>query len=34
MRHDMVVSRYEIPTGIPCIDRLSMGPLGFGGVIA
>ena len=27
---DMVVSRYAIPTGIPCVDGLSTGPPGFG----
>ena len=27
---DMVVSIYAIPIGIPCVDRLSMGPPGFG----
>ena len=27
---NMVVSRYAIPTGIPSVDGLSMGPLGFG----
>ena len=27
---DMVVSRYVTPTGIPCVDGLSTGPLGFG----
>ena len=26
---DMVVSRYAIPTGIPCIDMLSTGPPDF-----
>ena len=26
---DMVVSRYAIPTGISCIDMLSMGPSDF-----
>ena len=26
----MGVSRYAIPTGIMCIDRLSMGPPSFG----
>ena len=26
----MVVPRYEIPTGIPCVDGLSTGPLSFG----
>ena len=30
MGRDMVVSRYAIPTGIPRIDKLSMGPPGFG----
>ena len=29
MGHDMMVSRYAIPTGISCIDRLSTGPPGF-----
>ena len=27
---DMVVSRYAIPTGIPCVDMLSTGPQSFG----
>ena len=27
---NMVVSRYAIPTGIPCVDGLSTGPSGFG----
>ena len=27
---NMVVSRYAIPTGIPRVDGLSMGPSGFG----
>ena len=26
---DMVVSRYVIPIGIPCVDGLSTGPPGF-----
>ena len=26
---DMVVSRYAIPTGIPCVDGLSTRPPGF-----
>ena len=30
MRHDMVVSRYEIPTVVQRIDGLSMGPRGLG----
>ena len=30
MGYDMVVSRYAIPTSIPCVDRLLTGPLGFG----
>ena len=30
MGRDMVVSRYEISTGIPRVNRLSSGPLGFG----
>ena len=30
MRRDMMVSRYAIPIVIPCIDGLSIGPLGFG----
>ena len=30
MRCDMVVSRYAILIGIPCVDGLSTGPLGFG----
>ena len=30
MRHDSVVSRYAIPTGIPQVDGWSMGPSGFG----
>ena len=30
MGHNMVVSIYEIPTGIPRVDELSMGPPGFG----
>ena len=29
MGRDMVVSRYTIPTGITCVDGLSMGPPGF-----
>ena len=29
MGHDMVVSRYEIPTGIPLVDGLSTGPPNF-----
>ena len=29
MGRDMVVLRYAILTGIPLVDRLSMGPLGF-----
>ena len=27
---NMGVSRYAIPTGIPRVERLSMGPSGFG----
>ena len=27
---DMVVSKYAIPTSIPCVDGLSTGPPGFG----
>ena len=30
MGHDLVVSRYAIPTGILWVDGLSTGPLGFG----
>ena len=30
MRRDMVVSRYAIPIGIPCVDGLSTGPPSFG----
>ena len=30
MGRDMVVSGYAIPTGVPCVDGLSTGPLGFG----
>ena len=30
MGRDMVVSRYVIPIGISCIDKLSTGPSGFG----
>ena len=30
MRHDMVVSRYVIPTGTHHVDGLSTGPPGFG----
>ena len=30
MEHIMVVWGYAIPTGIPCVDGLSTGPLGFG----
>ena len=30
MGRDLVVSRYAIPTAIPRIDGLSMGPLCFG----
>ena len=30
MGHDMVVSRYAIPVGIPRFDGLSMGPRSFG----
>ena len=30
MGRDMVVSRYAIPTGIPCVNELSTGPPGFG----
>ena len=26
---DMVVSKYTIPTGIPCVEGLSTGPPGF-----
>ena len=26
---DLVVLRYAIPTGIPCVDKLSTGPSGF-----
>ena len=29
MGRDMVVSRYAIPTGIPCVYELSIGPSGF-----
>ena len=29
MRHDRMVSRYAIPTGIPRVDGLLMGPPGF-----
>ena len=29
MGRDMVVSRYAIPTGIPCVDWLSTRPPGF-----
>ena len=30
MGRDMVVLRYAIPIGIPCVDGYSMGPPGFG----
>ena len=30
MRHDSMVSRYAIPTGIPKVDSWSTGPSGFG----
>ena len=30
MGRDMVVSIYAIPTGILCVDGLSIGPPGFG----
>ena len=29
MGRDMVVLRYVIPTGIPCVEGLSTGPPGF-----
>ena len=29
MRRDMVISKYVIPTGIPRVDGLLMGPPGF-----
>ena len=29
MGRDLMVSRYAIPIGIPCVDGLSMGPSGF-----
>ena len=30
MGRNMVVLRYAIPTGIPCVDGLSRRPPGFG----
>ena len=30
MGRDVAVSRNAIPTGIPCVDKLSTGPPGFG----
>ena len=30
MGRDLVVLRYAIPTGIPRVDRLSIGPSGLG----
>ena len=29
MRRDMAISRNAIPTGIPCVDELSIGSPGF-----